>query len=271
MAVMVAPYFERSLIRQILPMGREALLVEASGIAYDETLFRVLLLTLALGALFLFTLGPSIPCGTNEPRWMSWAKEMILVLGAPLGVGLSWIALRGVAQLLTGGEMRYAGMKLAYGFVAVAALIALSALLGISVRWHPAAVAAILSLLLYTVTNSATVALADDWAERAAIREPTYAVNVIRALERTSVDLPIRCLPAPGLKVTPRSRWAAYFCIRWMEDAFNVARFHGYGNAFLRAEGPTFEAEVTEALLDRRYEFAYRISVEPGWYGWDGG
>jgi hypothetical protein len=125
-------------------------------------------------------------------------------------------------------------------------------------------------LLTVALTGSSTVAFSREWDDRLAPNEPAYAVNVVRTIEQTSIDVPIRCLPRPGTGVSATSQWAAYFCIRWMEDAFNVDRFDGFRFSFLGAEGPTFEEEVAEALLSGRYDFARVLQLEAGWFGWQG-
>jgi len=268
--VVMAPYFERSLIRQVIGLGREALLTEASVIVYDATLFRSVLAGLILGAFMTLRRDSSNVTNGLRSRWSTRAHRTLLTIGPSAAIGLSWVGLWVLAQFLTGGELRYAGTKLAYGFVAVSSLLALSALVGATAGQRLPSRASVAGLLTVVLLGSTTVAGSRDWSERLATGEPTYAVNVVRSIEQTSLDIPIRCLPWPGTGVSATSQWAAYFCVRWMEDAFNVQRFHGYRFSFLGAEGPTFEAQVEEALLSGRYDFARVLRLEAGWFGWEG-
>ncbi len=93
---------------------------------------------------------------------------------------------------------------------------------------------------------------------------------MVQAIEQTSPDLPLRCLPRPGTNATPGARWAAYFCVRWVEDAFNQDRFHGHGFDFLDVEGPDFGPVLALARESGRYDFARIVPLERGWFGWDG-
>jgi len=253
--------FQQGLFLGVVRMGREALLVQASRIYFDALLFRVL--GVAFVATFVFAV----------LRRVSGSRDLIrllLVIGPTAGVGLSWIGLWILQQLLTDGESRYAGIKLAYGVVAIASLVTLSVLVGLLVQEHWLVQAGLVGLLAVMLVGSPTVAVAENWSSRINRSEEQHAISVIRAIEQTTPDVPIRCLPWPGTGVNATSQWAAYFCVRWMEDAFNVERFHGYRFSFLGAEGSTFEAEVEEALLSGRYDFARVLRLEAGWFGWQG-
>jgi hypothetical protein len=64
---------------------------------------------------------------------------------------------------------------------------------------------------------------------------------------------------------------AAYFCVRWVEDAFNEDRSRGYRFDYLFAEGPTFDPIIEEATVSGHYGLLTRIlPLGPGWFGWDG-
>jgi hypothetical protein len=267
--VVLAPYFERSLIRQVIGLGRDALLTTASLIEYDTTLFRSVMAGLILGSLFILGRSSSGVAGAR-PLWSARLHRALLTFGPAAAVGLSWVGLWILAQFLTDGELRYAGTKLAYGFVAVSSLLVFSALVAATAGQRMLTRASVASLLTVALLGSSTVAVSRGWSDRLAAGEPLYVVNVVRTIEQTSLDLPIRCLPWPGTGVSPASQWAAYFCVRWMEDAFNVQRFHGYRSSFLEAEGPTFEAQVEEALMSGRYDFARVLRLEAGWFGWQG-
>jgi hypothetical protein len=67
-------------------------------------------------------------------------------------------------------------------------------------------------------------------------------------LQSGSPDLPIRCLPHRGARTTERARWAAYYCARWVEDAFNDDRFHGHRFTFLFTPQDDFEEAVRIAV-----------------------
>lgn len=250
--------FQRSLFLHVLEMGREALLVQASHIYYDQLLFRVLIVCFAAGVVISLV---------HRDRA---TMRTLLALGPAAGVGMSWIGLWGVAHLLADGEIRYAGIKLAYGGVAVASLLTLSALVGLVTREHIVLQGALVGVLLLALTSSSTVGVAANWTGRIAMHEQPHAVSVISAIEQSSPDLPLRCLPRPGVSVSPGSQWAMYFCVRWIEDAFNADRFDGYRFDFLGAEGPDFTTEIAQARASGRYDFARIVPLERGWFGWDG-
>jgi len=120
--------------------------------------------------------------------------------------------------------------------------------------------------------SSATARLGTDWWARTDLGEPQHAQAAIDAIGSTSPDIPIRCLPSPGTVVTDVSRLAAYMCARWMEDAFNPGRFQGGRDELLNADGETFGPTV-EAIVEgspSEYLFAYRMTMGPGWFGWNG-
>jgi hypothetical protein len=250
-----------SLFGEVLSYGREALTIGASGIAADRA--AIALVTLAIVITLLAVLM------TGGERW----QRALIVAGMPGGLLLSWFGLKFLALLLTDGELNYAGWKLFYATVSVGAIVGLAALAGSTVldrRWSSGLAGTAVGLLL--VTSSSTVQTYERWWDRTAPQSPPHAVAAIDAVRASSVDLPIRCMPQPGAAATEGARWAAYYCVRWMEDAFNAERFHGHRFTFLNAEGPTFEDAVERARRDdpSRYTFAYPMTVGPGWFGWDG-
>jgi hypothetical protein len=257
----IVALFQQGLFLHVVRLGREALLVQASHIYYDLRLFRVLVVAF-LASVVLAVL--RMRKGRRD------AVRLILIIGPTAGVGLSWIGLWILQQLLTDGEIRYAGIKLAYGVVAIASLITLSVLVGLLVQEHWLAQAGLIGLLAVVLIGSSTVAVAENWSSRINRTEQPHAVSVVRAIEQSSPDLPLRCLPRPGTAATPGSRIAAYFCVRWIEDAFNEDRFGGYRFEFLGAEGPTFGPEIEAARASGRYDFARVVLMERGWFGWDG-
>jgi hypothetical protein len=178
-----------------------------------------------------------------------------------------------LALLLTDGELNYAGWKLFYATVSVAAVVGFAALIGSSVpdwSWTPGVARTIVGAEL--LTSSVTVETSREWWERTSPRTPPHAIAAIDAVRASSVDLPIRCTPHPGTAATDGARWAAYYCVRWMEDAFNESRFHGHRFTFLDTTDPTLE-EVVRLAREQdpsRYTFAYPMTVGPGWFGWDG-
>ncbi len=261
LVVGMAVLLRQGLFRHVIGLGREALLVQASQISHDPLLLRVLIVAFVASVVF------AVLRSTGGPQG---AARVLLLLGPTAGVAMSWVGLWVLQQLLTDGEIRYAGIKLAYGVVAVASLVTLSVLVGLVMRENWALQAGLVGLLAVLLTGSATVAVAENWSGRINRSSQMHAVSVVSAIEQSTPDVPIRCLPRPGTNVTPASRWAAYFCIRWVEDAFNADRFHGHRFDFLGAEGPTFEPEIETARASGRYDFALVLWMERGWFGWDG-
>ena len=246
---------------EVLSYGTGILTVGGSGIYADELLPRVVVLTLAL-------LIPTILLGSAaETR----ATQLLAIVGPIVGAGLLYLALRVSAALLTDGELGYSGVKLFYGLITLGLVLGLTALVSQSARAGlPAALATL--LLIGTVHQmSPTASLHAEWRTstlRPGARHAEAAVDAIRS----STDLPIRCLPSPGTAVTERTRLAAYFCARWMEDAFNPGRFDGRRFELLAADGPTFERTIERIVEENQseYLFAYRMTMGRGWFGWDG-
>jgi hypothetical protein len=272
------PYVLDSAVGEVLSYGREALTVGGSGIFADRpAVIGIAAVVLLAGLVLLLPArGPSGSSDTGARRSAVGAHRIergAIALGIPLAVWLSWVALKVAAALLTGGELNYAGWKLFYAAVAVGAVVALPSLTGAVGPVTPrtlrvVAPLAVGSLLLFSATVQTTL----EWWERTAPRTPPHAVAAIDAVRASSVDLPIRCMPQPGAAATEGARWAAYYCVRWVEDAFNEDRFHGHRFTFLETPGDSFDEAVRTALEEDgdRYRFAYPMTTGPGWFGWDG-
>jgi hypothetical protein len=250
-----------SLFGEVLSYGREALTIGASGIFADRPAVALVATAVLISA--------AVVLRSPTDRW----SRASIVMGVPGALYVSWVGLKLAAAVLTDGELNYAGWKLFYATVAVGAIVGLAALAGSTVldrRWSSGLAGTAVGLLL--LTSSATVQTYERWWDRTAPQSPPHAVAAIDAVRASSVDLPIRCTPQPGAAATDGARWAAYYCVRWMEDAFNTERFHGHRFTFLNADGPTFEEAVARARAEdpSRYTFAYPMTVGPGWFGWDG-
>jgi hypothetical protein len=250
-----------SLFGEVLSYGREALTISASGIFADRLAVAGVSLAIAIASVAVIRSGAE--------RW----ARLTIIVGVPGSLLLSWFGLKLLALLLTDGELNYAGWKLFYATVSVSAVVGLAALAGSTVldrRWSSGLAGTAVGLLL--LTSSSTVQTYERWWDRTSPQSPPHAVAAVDAVKASSVNLPIRCMPKPGTAATDGARWAAYYCVRWMEDAFNVERFHGHRFTFLNAEGPTFEDAVDRALRDdpNRYAFAYPMTLGRGWFGWDG-
>jgi hypothetical protein len=261
LAVAAWRFLTSSLFGEVLSSGREALTIGASGIEADRLAIRLVTVAILLAGLAILASGVD-----RVPR-------VAIVVGVPGALLLSWSGLKVLALLLTDGELNYAGWKLFYATVSVAAVVGFAALAGSSIpdrSWTPGVAGTILGVVL--LTSSGTAGTSREWWDRTAPRTPPHAVAAIDAVRASSIDLPIRCTPQPGTAATEGARWAAYFCVRWMEDAFNEDRFHGHRFTFLGTEEPTFEEAVRRAREQdpSRYSFAYPMNVGPGWFGWDG-
>jgi hypothetical protein len=247
---------------EVLSYGLDILLIGASGIGADQ-----------------------------EVRWASWAatalagtlalalaargskiQQLLGIVGPVAGGGLLYIALWTAAAVLTDGVLNYSGIKLLYGVITLATVLGLTALVSQSTRLGAAGTSAAMFAVLLLHQASGTASLHTTWWDRTAPRFHAHSEASIEALRNTSPDVPIRCLPTPGTPVTDTSQWAAYTCVRWMEDAFNESRFHGHRFTLLGAEGETFEPTIERILAESpsEYLFAYRFTLGPGWFGWSG-
>ena len=246
---------------EVLSYGVDILTVGGSGISADDLLPRVVVLTFVL-------LIPAILLGSApETR----APQLLAIVGPVLGAGFLYLALRAAATLLTDGLLGYSGVKLFYGLTALGIVLGLTAVASQATRAGLPAVLVALLLLGGVHQLSPTASLHTEWRTSTLQPGALHAEAAIEAI-RASTDLPIRCLPTPGTVVTDRTRWAAYFCARWMEDAFNTGRFDGRRFELLAADGPTFGPTVERIVAEHssEYLFAYRMTMGRGWFGWDG-
>ena len=246
---------------EVLSYGTGILTVGGSGIYADALLPRVVVLTLAF---FIPTILLGSAAGTR-------ATQLLAIVGPVVGAGLLYLALRAAAALLTDGELGYSGVKLFYGLITLGLVLGLTALVSQAARFGLPAVLATLLLIGTVHQMSPTANLHTEWRTSTLLSGALHAEAAVDAI-RSSTDLPIRCLPSPGTVVTDRTRWAAYFCARWMEDAFNPGRFDGRRFELLAADGPTFEQTIETIVAENQseYLFAYRMTMGRGWFGWDG-
>jgi hypothetical protein len=244
----------------VIGMGTAALTVQGSLISADRTV-----ITIGMLAVLAVTL--------LSRRLDRDARRIVLlaVLGPPLGGIALYAGLRIAANILTDGVLGYSGMKLLYAVVVLTVLLGLPAAAALVTRSGTAACALAVVALAVPILNSPTVALQYEWWDRTDRGSEPHAIATVTAIRASSEDLPIRCLPSRETAVTERTRWAAYMCIRWMEEAFNGSGW-GYARSFVEAEGPTFE-DVINARIEARpsdYFFAYPFTMGMGWFGWDG-
>jgi hypothetical protein len=247
---------------EVLSYGIDILLIGASGIGADEPARRGAVIAIAtVAALVIFAAGKA-----------SRAQLGMSLVGPVLGGGMLYLGLRGAAALLTDGQLNYSGIKLLYGVVALAIVLGLLGVSSQSLRFRAAGVLVSSLLALAILQSSETANVHRTWWDRTYAGPQLHAQATIDAIQSSSAGLPIRCLPSPGTAVTEQTRWAAYFCARWVEDAFNEGRFGGYRSELLEASGDTFEATVEAILAEspNEYLFAYRMTMGPGWFGWAG-
>lgn len=257
-AVGAAFYLRDSLFGEVLSYGRAALTIVASGIEFDR-----MILTAVLAALAALLLGVLLLRRSEQ-------VALLTVLGPVGAVGVSWLGLNVIAALLTGGELNYAGWKLVYAFVALGTILALPATARLLSRSTVASVGVAVVSVVILLTSSTALEIR-EWGARLAPSEPPHAVAVIAAIESTTPDVAIRCRPALGTQVTSGSRLAAYFCVRWVEDAFNEDRIRGSRFEYFNAEGDTFDPIIEAATAAGQYGLLSRIlPLGPGWFGWDG-
>ena len=260
-AVAVNLLLRSTSVTRVTSLGRELLTMGGSTATIDSILFWA-----ALSALFISSL---ITVAVVPRARRSWA--LLGFAGPPAGAGLLYLGLVFAAQIFTGGELGYSGSKLFFGLTVLAAMLGFSMLASMSALFGPQGALASFAFFALVVASSPTVALQSEWWDRTDRGHEPHALATVSAIRSSSSELPIRCLPSPGTAVTERTRWAAYFCIRFMEEGFNGSGW-GYAGEFVRAEGPTFE-DVIAARLESRpsdYLFAYRFTMGPGWYGWSG-
>ncbi len=247
---------------EVLSYGRDILLAQASGISADTNVARLSAIVL-VAAVTMALLSMAAPGRT----------AMVLALaGPPIGAGSLYLGLEIAAAILTDGELNYSGIKLLYAVIVLAAtlgLVGVAALANDSGRTGILVAGILIALVHWT---SPTVNLHTEWWERTDLDGLPHASAVVVAVSNSSADLPIRCLPASGTAVTPVTRWASYFCARWMEDAFNEGRFGGGRGQLLNADDATFDDIIDRLRAEHpsEYTFAYQMQMGLGWFGWDG-
>lgn len=262
MSVVATMFSQWGPAAEVLSYGREILLVSASGIAADDLLRRgAFVATVVALGLLLSSRGRSASAGL-----------IVAVIGPVVGALALYGALRVAAAILTDGELNYSGIKLLYGTVVLAAVLGLLSLLSQLGRAGTVSNIGAASVVGLLLVLSPTARLITDWWPRTEPNAPPHAVAAIDMIEQTTPNLPIRCLPAPGTRITDGSRLAAYWCARWMEDAFNEGRFQGHRDELLLAEGETFGPIVEDILANSpsEYLFSARMTLGPGWFAWDG-
>jgi len=249
-------------LASVLSIGREILTVGGSGINADAWITRGV--ALASFALVLLLVRHAPP--------VHRAHLLLATVGPIAAAATLYVALRVAALMLTGGVLNYSGTKLLYGVVTLASTIGLLTL----VAWSPTlprfGAPTVGALVVALLVASPTARLIDSWWDRTDMGRLPHAQAAVASIEATNPELPIRCAPQPGTPASASARWAAYYCVRWMEDAFNEDRFHGHRFTFLETESATFEAALQRARADdkNRYVFAYPMILGPGWFGWDG-
>ena len=190
-----------------------------------------------------------------------------LAAGAALGAAATLLLLQLVALIITDGITGYGGSKLGLASVALAAgALTATVAAGVLPRLGPVLVGAVTALVLIDPLGRTAL----SWWQRTAPAEPPHAVAAVTAIEGSDPVLPIRCRPAPGTPATGASRLAAYFCIVWMEDAFNAERSSGNRFDFFGTEEATFDGALARARSEGLDTFAYPMRLGPGWFGWDG-
>ena len=242
-------------VRTVLGLGREAL---TAGVEVGASIVTI------GPALLLAAIAAIVPVAVTARR----AGAVVALAVAPAGGAVvSLVAIWIVSLAIADGIVGYGGSKLllAATLLAVAGGTAVVAT-GMAPRAGIAAMAIATALVLLDPLGG----IAPEWWRRTAPRVPPHAEATITAIKGSSPDLPIRCRPAPGTPATTTAKVAAYFCIVWMEDAFNAGPSSGNRFAFFQTEEATFDSVVAEAQAEGLYGFAYPLRLGPGWFGWDG-
>lgn len=253
-------------LRSVLESAGSAVLeVEGTSITTDPWMRLVATAAVILGLL-----------AAHEAARASGRAPLHEVMSSPsaaaAALGMSVLGLQLLAIAVNEGATGYAGRKLLHGAVAVALIVALPTVLEriVASRLPVTAVAGAVGLVMMTSTPVAGFHSA--WSAHVNTHLQPHALAISDAIQVTSSELPIRCLPPERTAATASARWAAYFCVNWVEDAFNEDRFHGYRMDMLVHEGDDFD-ELTDRMLAERlsdYLFSYRITAGPGWAHWDG-
>jgi hypothetical protein len=266
----VARVLWRSPIGSVLSsVGLEALTVGGTVITIDVAVVRIAVVLTALGVLIAII-------DTTRDRSVARVvrTRAVLISGssAVAAVGLSLAALVALSAALGVDGIGYGGAKLLHALTALAMLLALPELV---VRAADASRMVALPAGAVLLAALISGGPQDSWEDLERFVRPLeapHAVAMATAIESSTPDTPIRCLPATDVNATMAARWAAYFCINWSEDAFNRDRQDGYRMDVLTLEDVTFEDLVAKIFRDSfaDYVLAERITAGPGWAHWDG-
>jgi hypothetical protein len=262
LAVPAGLWFLASLpqIEKVLELGRDVLTVGGSSIHADRWSVRIAVLA-TIGATLLLT------------RVFVQRRNVLLALLGPLaGAGLFMAGIRVATDRYADGVMAYAGFKLLFGLVTLALILGGALLVSSSARAGTLVSLVALAVVLAPHVLSESATTYSGWWDRTERPGSPHAIAVVGAIDATTPDVPIRCLPAPGTRIEGVAPWAAYFCVRWVEQGFNEGRFDGNSFRLLNAQGETFEEVVEEILREQQseYLFAYRLTMGRGWFGWSG-
>lgn len=247
-------------VSKVLELGMDVLTIGGSSIHADRptvlSAIAMVLLTVVLLVL-----------GRGRPG------PVVLALIGPLaGAGTLMLAIRIATDLLVDGVMAYAGFKLLFGLVTLALVLGSLGLVSAAGRFN--AVVGVLALMVVMTPHvlGGTATAYEGWWDRTERPGSMHAIATVAAIRASTPDVPIRCLPSPGTRIDGVTPWAAYFCIRWMEEGFNEGRFGGNAGRFLNAQGDDFGELVDSILAEQQseYLFAYRMTMGPGWFGWTG-
>jgi hypothetical protein len=245
-------------VTRVIELGTDLLTIGGSGIFADQPIRRMATILMVIAAVLVLSRRP-IP-----------APVAIAVLGPPLGAGALMLGIRIATDMFTDGTLGYAGVKLSFGVVTLSLAIGAIAVISHASRLGAVGSVLALGLVVLPLTSSVTAGAHSGWWDRTAQYGSPHAMATEAAIRATNEDLPIRCLPSPGTAITDRTRFAAYFCIRWMEEGFNAGKFRGHAATILNAEGDTYE-EIVERILaedQSNYLFAYPFTMGQGWFGW---
>ena len=246
-------------------VGLAVLEVEGTSITTDPWMRFLAAAAVLLGLLAAFL--TSTQSGRERIRDIATTPE-----ASAAALGASVLGLFVLALVLNDGDWGYAGRKLLHGAVTVALIVALPALLSRVVASRIPVAAGAGAAGLIVLLNTPVVGFSQAWGEQVDVHLQPHALVVADAIRVTSPELPIRCLPPERTPATSGARWAAYFCVNWVEDAFNEDRFDGFRMDMLLHDDEDFDELIDRMLTERssEYLFSHRIIAGPGWAHWDG-
>jgi len=249
----------------ISSVGLSVLEVEGTSITTEPWMRLVAISSVVAGLVATYV--SSAERGLARLRDVATATE-----ASAAALGASVVGLFALAVVLNDGDAGYGGRKLLHGAVAVALIVALPATLSrIVASPIPTSIAAGVAGLV-VLLSSPVGGFEEQWGTQVDVHLQPHALVVTDALRVTSPELPIRCLPPERTAATPGARWAAYFCVNWVEDAFNEDRIDGYRMDMLTHDDETFDPLIERMMQERmsEYLFAQRIVAGAGWAHWDG-